>query len=113
MSLGSRIPPKTHDKNHSFYQKLEVSNTTFGTSGDGYLCDVAIPFQNTSLLLLNEETGSNKVVEYSFNGIDLHGELDPDLPTKGITFDNRTVYAIWFRVKSGSSGPLTIRIDAW
>ena len=62
-------------------------------------------------MMLNEnETG---IVEYSFNGKNLHGELNPDLPTKGMTFQYRPIVRIWFRVKAGSFGPIVVRIDGW
>lgn len=105
-----------HDFN--YYKKLSVNWSQFGapdgyTVADGYGPDLIITFPTTGLLLLNEGTTSSQVVEYSFNGNTVHGELDPSLPSKGIIFDNRVVSLIWFRIKSGSTGPVTIRVDAW
>jgi hypothetical protein len=74
---------------------------------------VAVLFPTQTVIFLNEKTLGTNVVEYSFNGNTVHGELDPLLPSRGLMFDNRSIGTIWFRVKSGSAGPVTIRVDAW
>lgn len=102
--------PKTQGRDFNFYQKLDVVNTTFGLSGDGYKADMIITFPTQGVFFLNEGTGT---VEYSFNGNTVHGELDSTLPSKGKAFDNRTIAMIWFRVKAGSSGPIRISVEAW
>ena len=56
---------------------------------------------------------TTNVVEYSFNGTDLAGELVPYSPSSALTFNNRVISAIWFRVKTGSTAPVVIRVDAW
>lgn len=105
---------KTQGKDFNFYQKVAVSATTFGgTSVSGAQPDIIITFPTESIMFLSEGSGSTGVVEYSFNGNTVHGELDPSLPSKTLSFDNRTVSMIWFRIKSGSSGTVTIRVDAW
>ena len=106
--IKKKIKPSKTD----FYTKLSVSATDFGNdSVDGQQPDIFIKFSPTCVMFLNEN--STQVVEYSFDGITVHGELDPSLPSKGICFDNRRISYVWFRVKSGSSGPITVRIDAW
>ncbi len=92
----------------NYFKKLEVTWTAFNT-----VSDVTIAFPTSSVILMNEETGGTSVVEYSFNGNTVHGELDPTVPSRTMTFPNRPIHAIWFRVKSGSSGAITTRIDAW
>lgn len=94
-------------RDFNYYNKVNVTVGSFASA-----CDVLITFTTQTVMLLNEDTGSD-VVEYSFNGNTLHGELDPSLPTKAMTFDNRVISKIWFRVKSGSTGPIVVRIDAW
>lgn len=102
---------KTRGRDFNFYQKIAVNWSTFGGgSVDGYQPDMIITFSTQGVLFLNEGTG---VVEYSFNGNTVHGELDSTKPSVGLTFDNRVISMIWFRVKSGSSGPITVRVDAW
>lgn len=101
MALG----PTIYGYDYNFYQKAAVSATSYATAPD-----MVITFASLSVMFLNEGTG---VVEYSFNGTTTHGELDSTLASKGFTFDNRRISKIWFRVKSGSSGPITVRVDAW
>ena len=101
----------TKGRNFNFFQKVAVSATAFGSdSVDGYQPSVIITFPTQGVLLLNEGTG---VVEYSFNGTYVAGELDSTLPSAGLAFDNRVISTIWLRVKSGSSGTLNVSIHAW
>lgn len=104
----------TADK-FDFFQKTDVNWSQFGapdgyTTSDGYGPDLIIPFSTQGIMFLNEGSG---VVEFSFDGTHVHGELDSAGATKGLTFDNRAVSLIWFRVKSGSSGPIKISVSAW
>lgn len=103
------IGKKTQGKDFNFFKKLDISATSFSDSPD-----TAITFPNYGLILTNEDA-STDVIEYSFNGNTVHGELVPGTtsPSRQMTFLNRQVCLIWFRVKPGSSGPITVRIDAW
>lgn len=102
---------KTVGKDFNFFQKIDVSATTFGgNSVSGKQPDIVITFSTQGLFFLNEGTGT---VEYSFNGSTVHGELNSANASKSLSFDNRVVSLIWLRIKSGSSGPITIRVDAW
>lgn len=104
----------TNGKDFNYYKKVSVDNITFGgQSVDGYQPSAFISFSTQAVMFLNEGTTSSQVVEYSFNGTTVHGELDPTLPSRAVAFDNRVISKIWFRVKSGSSGPITVRVDAW
>lgn len=100
----------SYGQNYNFFKKVAVSRTAFGDPNDGYHPDFFIPFTTQAVIFLNEGAG---VVEYSFDGFNLDGELDSTLPSKGLTFDNRVICKIWFRVKAASSGPITVRVDAW
>lgn len=96
---------------YNFFRKKAIVATGFGSESlSGEQPDMVIPFVTTGLTLLNEGSG---VVEYSFNGTTVHGELDSTKASSGMSFDNRTVSVIWFRIKSGSTGPIQIRVDAW
>lgn len=96
---------------YNFFKKISVVATAFGGDTiDGYQPDCVLVFTNTGLTLLNEGSG---VVEYSFNGTTVHGELDSTKASAGMSFDNRVVSAMWFRIKSGSTGPIVVRVDAW
>ena len=74
-------------------------------------CKIKWPFESGGMLLLNE-SASGIVVEYSFDGVTLHGDLDPDLPSMGISCDGRAEDTIYFRLKYASS-PATIRFEVW
>ena len=101
----------TKGRDFNFFEKVDVSTTSFGgDSVSGEQPDVHITFPTQTVMLLNEGTG---VVEYSFNGTTIHGELDSTKASAGLSFDNRVVSMIWFKVKAGSSGPITIAIHAW
>jgi hypothetical protein len=94
----------------NYFKSIEVSNTTFGVSTDGYKPDVFIPFVTQGFSIMSGETTG--VVEYSFNGITVHGEVDAAGASKALIFDNRVACKIWFRVKTGTN-PHTIRFEAW
>jgi hypothetical protein len=97
-----------YGRDHNLFQKITVDWTTFGgDSVDGYQPDIIIPFTTAGILFLNE---GSSTVEYSFNGRTVHGELVSGTPSAGLTFDNRVVSMIWFRVASGST---VVRVDAW
>jgi len=103
---------KTNGKDFNFHKKIAVSATTFGGSSvSGQQPDTIITFPTQTVIMQNEGAGT---VEYSFNGQVVHGELDSTKPASAaLTFNNRPVSMIWLRVKTGSTGPITVRIDAW
>lgn len=104
----------TLGRDFNFYQKISVTATSFGgNSVDGYQPDLIITFPTNTVLFFSEGSGASAVVEYSFSGTQLHGEMDPSKSTGSLSFPNRSVSKIWFRIKSGSSGPVNIRVDAW
>lgn len=104
-------PKKTNPtgRNYDFYEKINVTSGSFSNNSD-----VTISFPTNGLMLFNEDTG-NKVVEYSFNGTTVAGELvsGATSPSRMLTFYNRKVLGIWFRLKTGSSGTVVVRVDAW
>lgn len=96
------MTPKTQGKDFNFFTKINITDTTFPNESQ-----VVIPFAGqTGFSLMNE---GGVVVEYSFNGNTLHGDLTPGTPSAGIIFDNRRISAIWLR----SSAPCLVRIEAW
>lgn len=102
---------KNQGKDFNFFEKLSVTATTFGgNSIDGYQPDMIITFTTNGVIFINEGTG---VVEYSFNGNTVHGELDSTKASAELIFNDRVVSMIWFRVKSGSSGPIIISVHGW
>jgi len=101
-----------YGKDYNFFEKFSITTSSFGgDTVDGYQPDTVIPFSTQGVLFLNESTSD--IVEVSFNGRTVHLELDPTTISKAISFDNRVISTIWFRVKSGSSGPITVSVQAW
>lgn len=94
----------TDGKNYDFFQKVTVSNADFSDTPDVIF---NFKFQN-SFTLLNEGTG---IIEYSFNGTTLAGDMTPGKGSEGLVFDNRRVSKIWFRLKSGAAS--VVRVEAW
>lgn len=109
---------KTQGYDFNYWSSTSVSWTQFGapdgyTTDDGYGPDLVITFPTYGVMLTNETAG--QVVEYSFNGNTVHGVLDgaTTSTTRVVTFTNRPVSLIWFRLKTGSAGPATITVTAW
>ena len=50
------------------------------------------------------------VIQYSFDGETLHGDLDPSDESRGAVFDNRYECKVWFKAVGGYS---TVRVEAW
>lgn len=102
---------KKQGRDFNYFVETAVNWTTFGGgSTDGYGPDQVITFITQGVMFLNLGSGT---VEYSFNGNTVHGELNSANPSVGMVFDNRIISLIWFRVKTGSSGPITISVQAW
>ena len=108
---------KKQGADHNYFNSFSVTWSQFGAPDgydliDGYGPDVLITFANYGLMLTNESTG--QIVEYSFNGRTVHGVLDGTTgsTTRSVTFINRQVSLIWFRLKSGG-GPANITVTAW
>jgi len=99
--------PITTGRDHNFFQKVSVSQggTAFATNAD-----IIITFTSQEVMFVNLGTGT---VEYSFNGFNVHGELNSANVTANLTFENRVIAKIWFRVQTGSSGPITVSVQAW
>jgi hypothetical protein len=104
----------TVGRDWSYFTKVSVSSTTFGGGSiSGQQPDIIIPFQTQAVQFLNLGSGGTSVIEYSFNGTTVHGELNPTNASAGLTFDNRIISLVWFRVQSGSSGTIVVSVQAW
>lgn len=94
---------KPTKKTFNFFNKITVSSNEF--------IHVAYwDFISAGIMLLNESAIGN-IVEYSFDGINTHGDLNPSLASAGVVFDNRHQDRIYFRLSSGVSA--IIRVEAW
>jgi len=96
---------------------IGIDKETFAlTTVDGYEfaenADVAFEYRHTNLSfsLVNQGAGA---IEYSFNGVTLHGDLTVGTPTEAIFFDNRNIAGIWFRARDGESVNSVVRVEGW
>jgi hypothetical protein len=98
--------PILYGRDYNFFQKLSVTNVSaFNTNAD-----MIITFSTQTVMFLNVGSG---VIEYSFNGNTVHGELNSANLSAGKSFDNRVISKIWFRVQAGSVAPITVAVEAW
>lgn len=100
--------PINYGIDHNFFDKIAVSSSSFNTNADAF-----IPFVTQGVMFLNLGSGGTNTVEFSFNGTTVHGELNPANASVGLTFNNRVIGKIWFRLASGSTGPVTVSVNAW
>lgn len=119
------IGPIKYGFSHNYFNKVAVTWSTFGGgSVDGYQPDMIINLpEPTSTVIFTNLTAtsstdgyissSTSVVEYSFDGTTVHGELGNHTSNLSLTFQNRVISLIWFRVQSGSSGTVNVSVQAW
>lgn len=87
---------------YNYFDNITVDGYDFPESPQ-----VVFGFLSDGIALLNR---GSYTIEYSFDGQRLHGDLDPSDESKGITFDNRTESAMWFRAVDGYG---EVRVEAW
>jgi hypothetical protein len=86
----------------NYFNRVSVSHILFIEDPD-----VIFPFRgNPSFLLINEGVD---IVEYSFNGTTVHGDLVPNTSTSALIFNNCGISKIWFRVIGSTTD---IRVEA-
>jgi hypothetical protein len=91
-----------YGRDFNFFKKLDVNIPI-----DGYFptnCQVFISFPTSTVTFQLESGGP---LEYSFNGINVHGDMTDGYFSENLTFLNRAVSKLWFR------GIGTVRIEAW
>lgn len=83
------------------------------TDVDGYAFpttpQVNFGFNAQAFSFLNRGTG---IMHYSFNGIDVHGDLNPADVSKGLTFDSRVECKVWFKMAEDETAS-AVRVEAW
>lgn len=84
--------------NRSHFEVVTISGVTNFTTQ----ADVAVPVRNPIALMFICTSGTN--MEYSFDGITVHGRMSED---QEFTFLNRSEVYIWFR------GTGSIDVHAW
>jgi len=99
--MGTPYGPIDYGRDFNYFNKLTVNVT------DGYFpseCQVLIPFMTYTITFDLESGGP---LEYSFNGITLHGDMTSGQASQSLVFENRVISKIWFR------GSGVVRIEAW
>lgn len=87
----------------NYFNRLFISSATFQVAPD-----VSFGFSNPSFSLINESTNT---IEYSFDGVNVHGDMIPSSPSASMVFNNRGYSTIWFRAPF-TSGSDSLRIEA-
>ncbi len=86
----------------NYFQNITVDVADFPATPQSDFNFVSIGFS-----FLN--TGAN-TIQYSFNGVDVHGDLNPANLSKQQIFESRLECKVWFRYVGGSS---TVRVESW
>lgn len=68
--------------------------------------DTSMPI--TGFSMSNE---GDKIVEYSFDGKTVHGDMTPNKPSAFLKFNGRIINKIYFRLKE--AGSTIVRVEAW
>ena len=88
---------------YNYFNRISVSAATFAVAPD-----VLLSFKGTpSISLINEVTG---IIQYSFNGSDIDGDMVPGTPSAQMVFNRRGYSQIWFKLASGATS--NIRVEA-
>lgn len=95
------VGPITYGRDDSFFDQLTFANTNFKQKADVV---VNIKYVD-SFYMIN--TG-DEVIQYSFNGTDVHGDMTPGKGSEALSFTNRRVDHIWFRSPSGNSASVSV-----
>jgi len=96
----------TRRRDNNFFDKLEVSSTSFSDHR------LSWNFVSIGIALMVEDNDVDNVIQYSFDGETVHGDMTPTFPSEGIVFDNRHHSKIWFRRASPGVAVL-VRVEAW
>lgn len=88
---------------NKYFNRVSVSNASFPSPSSP---DISTGFPG-SISLINEGTG---IVEYSFDSINLQGDLVPGTGSQEVVFEDTGLNVIWFRLKSGPVS--NVRVEA-
>jgi hypothetical protein len=97
----------TRRKDNSFFRKYSISDTAFSSAPTA-----TWNFTSIGIALMIESDDSADVIEYSFDGVTIHGDMTPLMPSEAIIFDNRFHSKVWFR-RATAGAAVTVRVEAW
>jgi len=86
----------------NYFENISVDGYSFPTVPQAQFNFIA---QGISFL-----NRGSKILQYSFDGTNVHGDLDPSDASAGLTFDSRNEHRVWFK---GDDGYGTVRVEAW
>jgi hypothetical protein len=87
---------------YNYFEVLAVAPATFPADPQ-----IIFGFLSDGFTFLNRGA---TVVEYSFDGVTLHGDLNPADSSKSVIFNGRTEDRVWFRAPAGAG---TVRVEIW
>lgn len=88
---------------HNHFQKVQVSETEFPATPQ-------VGFDMRGVISFTMDNEGDGVVEYSFDGSTVHGDMTPGEASASLKFTDRTAFFIWFKVASGTQ---TVRVEGW
>lgn len=88
----------------NFFNRASVSSTDFSR--------LSWDFISQGILLINESSNIADVVQYSFDGINVHGDLTPTTDSAALTFNGRKESAIFLKLASAGSS-VSVRVEVW
>jgi len=92
-------------RDSNYFNKFYVSSTEFVLYADWN-------FNSTGIALMIESEDKTDVIQYSFDGQTVHGDMTPRMPSEAIIFDSRTQSKVWFR-RATTGVPVLVRVEAW
>lgn len=104
--MSNPYGPRTLGKDRFYFEKKTISSSTFNTDAD---FAVALISKN-SILITNEGSGS---IEYSFDGVKVHGQLNPALGKTSIVVNDASIVKIWFKLQSGVPSVVSVQNDSF
>jgi hypothetical protein len=100
--MSNSLKAIDYGRDYNYFNKLSVNLPIDGYFSDD--CQILIPF-TTSTVTFQLESGGP--LEYSMNGLTVHGNMTDGYASENLTFINRVMCKVWFR------GVGTVRIEAW
>lgn len=87
---------------YNFFDNILVDGYNFPTTPQA-----VFPFNSQGFTFLNRGLHT---VQYSFDGVRIHGDLNPNDASQGLAFDARSECKVFFR---GIDGYASVRVEAW